>query len=254
MKHPEIAVPEGLGEYTYALMDLEDHLRYGYPAEELDGYVGQGAVSYVFKLGDSTAGKIPQAWRLDAKDDLDVESAADSISRTLIALDRTRGLEGVEQLEGWGREPFAWCTKYVLGKTVDKCTFNEDGLEPQFERLLDAVEALTEAEISIDQASTNVMYHPINGFTIIDYATHDETWRQLVQNNPKTSLERTVSGLGNPSVLFDAYTLHSRADALPEAVLLFRGLCQERYGSKVANRIDESWDMFRNQFPLTPPQ
>lgn len=246
MKQFEPIVPEGLGEHASALKEYSDYIIEGCDAEELDNFMASGSVSYVFKLDESTVGKIPQAWREDCITQTDADEARDVISRTIPALHDMLGMPGVEQLRSWdSSDPLAWCTEYVPGKSLGDCVFGPN-IEVQFEGLLDAVETLVAADICIDAVSCNFIYHPKDGFTVIDYARSSQSWRDTVQD-PMHHLALTLRNLADPEVLFDGYR---ESDGIPEEAFIFRGLCHERYGPAVSGLVDGRWreSIYANQW------
>jgi hypothetical protein len=169
------------------------------------------------------------------------EGNANTANGNIEALDRVRGIPGVEQLTAISIEDGVTVSELLPGKD-GSYLFGEDissVTSEQLERLLSTLEVLHERDIRTDSKPSNFLYDPEKGFSVLDFSIEPEggtdEYHQSMQQKVKdvAALLSVSGGVNEMAVMAKsaeefAFLSKDRGDRL-QVRQAFYVLCAERY-------------------------
>lgn|GEM_PF-2217547 len=179
--------------YTNMVNDIDAQLATGKNPKEIDNFVGQGGLSYVYKDKErNVVVKLPRVyeeveWEQDGEEHFaDVPPSVNTINTALIEpLKKGKGVDGLEQIvtvidhEGVAGKGAVVC-EFAPGKTWNKLSPDEqlDIPDTHYDRLMDTLEEMGNRGLLIDNDPENFIYDPEKGFTIIDYQLQETRYSE----------------------------------------------------------------------------
>jgi hypothetical protein len=228
------------------------------PIQYEQNYLGEDSTSYVLDAGDGNVVKVAKGdegydgWH----DDIDPMAEHNARVETVEALQRGKGVEGLEQLVTYGSldpntAPLAESsdliiiTQKVSGETLGSMDDGGRAAIPveHYEKFIDTLKAMSERDIVIRPDPDTIVYDPETGFTATDYTTVESRMTQF-EPEPSTAEDVAVS-FGSP----DAGTLVQldiAPTSVPQHALKYHDAVQRKLGDSAAARYQQK---FGNLWP-----
>lgn len=138
-------------------------------AEEIDGYMTPGTMSYVFKITESNK---PYVVKFYDRHENKKEVGHSEVTAML----RAEGIKNVSHLKGYSYEDGVYVMDYIEGKSLPEMTFEEKPkiTDEELKTIIETTILLYKRGVVIDTFPKNFIFNSKNKVNIIDYSIEEE--------------------------------------------------------------------------------
>lgn len=221
------ALRENFADFLPETVEAYERLQLDPILGEPSNFLGAGSDAYVLKTRDTDhVIKLITGYDADTSREMVLEEKVRNLLPGI-------GMANLEQIVAYNdTDPLAVVTRFVTGNALCELTEEEKRNIPDrhYEQLVRTFQKMHEHAIVLDEGPTNTIYHPENGFTIIDYIG---------------SSKRTQS-LAEKILLFSSveYYLNNIPEyyvPVPEYATRFRDVCGRLLGETIVRQCNQQW-------------